>query len=126
MFLADKSLNLLNDISRFDIEGARSLTPGNIVDMLTNVFWQVIFFTRRHNSTSERIFILVKFRIEEFLSFFDSGIESEPAFIVRISNSLSRDATFNEPFPSVILRFLGGLEGLDYFLGSLVLPEIRG
>ena len=102
----------------------KELNPGsNVVDMLSNMFWQMIFLASRHYPTRNRVLILEVLRVEEALSFLGSGIKREPAFVVRVTNSIRWYTTPDEPFSNFLLRLLGGAEGLNYLLGGPVLPK---
>jgi hypothetical protein len=70
----------------------------------------------RHDTTGDRVLILVVLRVEELLGFFSGCIESEPASIFRVGNSLCRDTVFNKPFSNLSLGLLRGAKRLNYLL----------
>jgi len=62
--------------------------------------------------------------MEKVFGFFSCGIEGKPAFIVRMSDSLSINAIFNKPCPDFSFGLLGRLESRDDFFRRPMLAEI--
>jgi len=98
----------------------------DVVDVLPDMLWDVVLVTGRNDSTRDGIFVLVVLGEEEVLRFFRGCVEREPAFVLRMRDSLGWNSASDEPLPDCFLGLIRRAKCIDDLLGSPVLAKVGG
>jgi hypothetical protein len=87
----------------------------DVVYMLSDIFWEMVFIAGRNDTTGDRIFIFVIFSVKEVFCLLRRCVKCEPSFVIGMRNSGARYTIFYEPTSDFILCRFGRTKSFNDF-----------